>query len=67
MTTRSTRNKLRHQIERVLNDLDRCLGHLKFLSDLSEGQSDYIETHLPGLVFMVEGIKSVMKKFREGL
>ena len=67
MTARSTRNKLRHQAEKVMNDLDRCQGHLKYLSELSDGESDYIEKNMPGMVFMVDGLKLIIKKFREGL
>jgi len=67
MTARSTRNKLRHQAEKVMNDLDRCQGHLKYLSELSEGESDYIEKHMPGMVFMIDGLKLIIKRFREGL
>jgi len=67
MTARSTRNKLRHQAEKVMNDLDRCQGHLRYLSELSDGKSKYIEKHMPNLVLYVEVMKDIMKSFREGL
>ena len=67
MTARTTRNKLRHQAEKVMNDLDRCVAHLKFLSDMSEGQSDYIENHVPRMVIAIEMMKQTIKSFREGL
>ena len=67
MTARSTRNKLRHQAEKVMKDLDRCQSHLKYLSELSGGESKYIEKHMPNLVLYVEVMKDIMKSFREGL
>ncbi|GAH94350.1 unnamed protein product [marine sediment metagenome] len=67
MTTRSTRNKLRHQAEKVMNDLDRCQGHLRYLSELSGGESPYIEKHMPDIVLMVDVLKKIIKQFREGL
>lgn len=67
MTTRSTRNKLRHQAEKVMSDLDRCQGHLRYLSELSGGESKYIEKNMPGLVLYVNVMKDIMKSFREGL
>ncbi|MBA7601416.1 hypothetical protein ES703_08489 [subsurface metagenome] len=67
MTARSTRNKMRHQAEKVMNDLDRCAGHLKFLSELSGGESKYVENYIGTLVVFLETMKQTVKSFREGL
>lgn len=67
MTARSTRNKMRLQAEKVMNDLDRCLGHLKYLTELSGGKSDYIEGYIGTLVMYLELMKKTMQRFREGL
>lgn len=67
MTNRSTRNKLRFQCGKILNDLDRAQGHLKYLDDLAEGESAYINQQLPNLVSLVENMKVIIIAFREGL
>jgi len=67
MTARSTRNKMKWQAEKVMNDLDRAVGHLKYLTEMSEGQSDYIINHVPRMVVSIEMMKQVIKAFREGL
>jgi len=67
MTARSTRNKMRHQVEKVMNDLERAQGHFKMLSDLSAGESIYVDSHLPLLVALFDDLTGMMKKFREGL
>ncbi|GAJ18764.1 unnamed protein product [marine sediment metagenome] len=67
MTARTTRNKLRHQAEKVMNDLDRATAHLKYLDDLSGGESDYIQDSMPILVYHIGLMKDIIKRFREGL
>jgi len=67
MTARSTRNKMKWQTEKVMSHLDKCQGHFKLLSDLSEGQSRYVEKHLPLLVALFEDLRQTIKTFREGL
>ena len=67
MTARSTRNKMKWQTEKVMSHLDKCQGHLKLLSDLSQGQSEYIEKHIADLVTSIELMKAIVKSFREGL
>ena len=67
MTARSTRNKMRHQVEKVMNDLERAQGHFKMLSDLSGGESIYVDSHVPILVTMFNNLTELMKRFREGL
>ncbi len=67
MTTRSTRNKIRFQAEKAYADIDRALGHLKYLDELQEGRSGYIERYLPRLVELIMELMVVMTQFRDGL
>jgi len=67
MTARSTRNKMKWQCEKIINDLNRCQGHFKLLTDLSGGESPYIEKHVANLVALFEMARQTVKTFREGL
>jgi len=67
MTARSIRNKLKWQCVMIMKDLDRCQNHLRLLSYLSEGKSDYIEKHMSNFVTAIEMMRQVIKTFREGL
>lgn len=67
MTARSTRNKMRHQVEKVINGIERAQGHFKMLSDLSGGEDIYVESHLVILVKLFDELKELIKRFREGL
>lgn len=67
MTARSTRNKLRHQVERIDNDLDRALSHCKLLDEMAEGQSDLINEFLPDIVKLLSFMKDIIIKFRTEL
>ena len=67
MTARSTRNKMRHQVEKVMNDLERAQAHLKFLSELTEGKSPYVEKNVAELSIMFGAMSGLVKLFREGL
>ena len=67
MTSRSTRNKLRFQCTKVLNDLQRAQAHMKYLDDLADKESAYINQNLPNLVGLVENMCAIVIAFREGL
>ena len=67
MTGRSTRNKLRWQVEKAVGCLDRAVEHLARLDAIAEEQSDYINHQMPAIVFMMDGVKNVLNRFREGL
>ena len=64
---RSTRNKLRWQVEKAVGDIDRAIEHLARLDAMQGGQSDYINKHMPSLVVLLEGVKDPLNQFREGL
>lgn len=67
MAHRTTRNKLRYQGQRILDDIDSIFMHLRMIDALAENQSDYINNKLPNLVEITEGYKKMMIQFREGL
>lgn len=67
MTGRKTRTKLRFQVTKIIEVLERVEGHLKYIDDLAEGQSEYINQQLPTLTFLLEEIIKTVKLFREGL
>ena len=67
MTARSTRNKMKWQCEKIMSNLDKCQGHFKLLTDLSQGESLYIEKHIANLVALFEMARQTVKTFREGL
>jgi len=67
MTSRSTRNKLKHQGEKLIKSFDRQFEHLRYLQELSEGQSLYIETHVPVITEALELVRQTCVAFREGL
>jgi len=47
--------------------MDRAVEHLAMVDIKANGQSAYIEKHMAMLVVMIEGVKTVLKDFREGL
>ena len=67
MTGRSTRNKLRWQVEKAVDCQDRSLEHLARLDGIADAQSDYINEFMPGLVILLEEVKKTLFRFREGL
>ncbi|KKN25065.1 hypothetical protein LCGC14_0888480 [marine sediment metagenome] len=64
---RSTRNKVRFQIEKSADCMDRCLAHLKNATDLGDGNSTPINASMPNLVSLVLSVKDVLLKFRSEL
>jgi len=67
MAARTTRRKIQDQGIKVAQDFARIIDHLKFLDDLAEGQSEYINNNLPQLFCMIEGCMHVTEKFIDGL
>ena len=67
MTSRSVRNKLRWQAEKMEQNLIKCQGHLKFIDDMAEGQSDYINQYVPTLTVLLEEMIKTVNSFRQGL
>jgi len=67
MTARHTRNKLKFQAERIMQKLTECQGHLKYMDELADEQSDYLNKQLPILTIILDGMVQTVKLFREGL
>ncbi|KKM24365.1 hypothetical protein LCGC14_1605860 [marine sediment metagenome] len=67
MTQRSTRNRLRGQVQAVVNDLDRAMEHLRNVDLYADGGSDKITKELPKLVAMLSGIKDIFVRWRSEL
>ena len=58
---------MRHQVERILNDLDRALSHCKLLDEIAEDQSDLVNEYLPDVVKLLDFMKDIVGKFRTEL
>ena len=67
MTGRSTRNKLRWQVERAVGDIGLAIEHLAKMDAIAEEKSDYINKHVPGLVVLLSEVQDTLNRFREGL
>ena len=67
MATRSTRNKIRFQADKMLCHCARIQENLKYMDDLANGGSAYITREMPMLVNVTEMLEGVFKRFREGL
>ena len=67
MASRSTRNKVRWQAKKILDNIDRIYGHLKYIDELAEHRSPYIDENIPKLVALFSGIEEIVKQFYEGL
>ena len=64
---RSTRNKVRFQIERAAECQDRAIEHLKNATDMADSGSTPINKQMPDLVKMLMSVKGVLLKFRSEL
>jgi len=67
MAPRNTRNKLKFQTERIIERLNDCQVHLKYMDELADEQSDYLNSQLPMLATIFEGMVQTVKLFRQGL
>lgn len=58
---------MRHQVEKIMNDLTRAQGHCKLLDEISEGQSDLVNEFLPDIVKLLDFMYGIANKFRTEL
>jgi len=65
MAPRSTRNKLRFQVRKAIEDVNRALGHLQKLDEIQQGRHPRIEEGLPRLVMACEYLIHALERFRE--
>lgn len=67
MANRSTRNKLRWQVGKVIEHLVKAQGHFQFLDEMAGGESSYINDNIPVLVDLIDEMIKTCNTFREGL
>jgi len=67
MASRSTRNKLRHQLDKAINDCVRIQSHLHILDELARGESQVVTATLPVAVESVEAVSDFLIAFRSDL
>lgn len=67
MTVKSTRNRLRAQVQAVVNDLERAMEHLHNVDLYAADRSEQITKDLPMLVTMLDGVKAVFVQWRSEL
>lgn len=65
MTSRSTRNRIRLQLERAANNLDRAMEHIAKADAFQGAQSNFLEKTIPNLVVILEGAKNMLLEVRE--
>ena len=67
MANRSTRTKLRYQMDKVSTGFKRIYEHLQYLDELANDESTYINENLPPLIKATMEIEKAFERFREGL
>lgn len=67
MAQRSTRNKIQWQADKIQNQLDRVLVHLKTIDELAEGRSEPIKAWMPALVQATDQLKEFFGRFQKDL
>lgn len=67
MTTRSTRNKIRHQADAAAKSVERAVEHLARIEITASGRSDRIDDTLPKLVVILEGVHNMLVQWRATL
>lgn len=67
MAGRSTRNKIRGQVEQAIKKMDDCMGHLQACEAMADEKSTFINEHLPGIVVGVQGLQHVLKQYYDML
>jgi len=64
---RSTRNKMRWQLEKIIFKLKSCDEHLDYLESLAQGQSQVVNNFLPQHKELLHKVHSVFVDFRDNL
>lgn len=67
MTARSTRDKIRWQANKIAQNVERCIEHLRFMEGLAAGQHPVVEEGLPKLVVLFADLLSLIEDFRDRL
>ncbi|GAH37803.1 unnamed protein product [marine sediment metagenome] len=67
MATRSTRNRIRFQAEKAIQNIERAMQNLAQLDGMADGNSPYIGENLPQIIVMMAGCQQVLVQFRDKL
>lgn len=67
MNKRSTRNKIRFQLEAALEDIRKGQNHLGLIAALADDQSGYIDDNLPIIMAALETVIDAVDSFGDKL
>lgn len=67
MAKRTTRNKIRWQVQNALDDLHRCQNHLGQAAALADNRSEVIDKSLPAIMASLELTRSALDSFYESI
>ena len=67
MASRSTRTKIRFQIDKACKALDESVEHLAKADVLADAKHPLIIEKMPDLVVMLDGCRQVLEQFRSEL
>lgn len=67
MNKRSTRNKIRFQLEAALTNIRKGQNHLGLIAALADDQSDYIDNNLPVIMAALETVIDAIDVFGDKL
>lgn len=63
MGTPSKRNKILHQMKKIMEAVDGIPWHLQFMSDIAEGRSEHINNYVPLITKLNEEYLNLLKEF----
>ena len=64
---RSTRNKIRFQVDKAADNMDKAIEHLGYAEELADGRSETITKHVVKLAIVLQGCKQLLSEFRDEL
>ena len=67
MASRSTRNRIKHQATKAMDNIEMILIHLKNIDDFAADRSAWITKNMPALVSMTLEYQKFIKRFNAGL
>lgn len=67
MAQRSTRNKIKYNVNECINKLESCQKNMMIIDDLAGGQSDYLEKYIAQIVMLFDGLYNLLVNFRKGV
>lgn len=67
MAKRTTRNKIRWQVQNALDDIHRCQDHLGQAAALANNRSEIIDNSLPAIMTSLELTRGALESFYESI